>query len=92
MNAHKAENRDNGFLIELIAGVDRRHTSHALSLNDICDALSVHASEFMRVRGATPPARNHEFREPGAIDQHEIPVGLGGELTCVLRHLTRSHY
>ena len=34
------------------------HTSHALSLNDICDALSVHASEFMRVRGATPPARN----------------------------------
>ena len=34
------------------------HTSHALSLKDICDALSVHASEFMRVRGATPPARN----------------------------------
>ena len=34
------------------------HTSHALSLNDICDALSVHESEFMRVRGATPPARN----------------------------------
>ena len=34
------------------------HTSHALSLNEICDALSVHRSEFMRVRGATPPARN----------------------------------
>jgi hypothetical protein len=34
------------------------HVSHALSLNDICDALSVHASEFMRMRGATPPARN----------------------------------
>ncbi len=34
------------------------HAAHALSLNDICDALAVHESEFLRVRGATPPARN----------------------------------
>ncbi len=34
------------------------HAAHALSLNDICDALAVHEPEFMRVRGATPPARN----------------------------------
>jgi len=34
------------------------HAAHALSLNDICDALAVHGPEFMRVRGATPPARN----------------------------------
>jgi hypothetical protein len=34
------------------------HASHALSLNDICDALSVHGAELARVRGATPPARN----------------------------------
>jgi len=34
------------------------HTSHAVGLNDICDALPVQASAFMRVRGATPPARN----------------------------------
>ncbi len=34
------------------------HTSHALSLNDICDALSVHEAEFLRVRGASAPARN----------------------------------
>ena len=34
------------------------HAAHALSLNDICDALAVHEAEFMRVRGATPPARN----------------------------------
>jgi hypothetical protein len=34
------------------------HAAHALSLNDICDALAVHDAEFMRVRGATPPARN----------------------------------
>lgn len=34
------------------------HASHALSLNEICDGLSVHHAEFMRIRGATPPARN----------------------------------
>lgn len=34
------------------------HVSHALSLNEVCDALSVHEPEFLRVRGATAPARN----------------------------------
>lgn len=34
------------------------HASHALSLNDICDALAVHEAEFGRIRGATAPARN----------------------------------
>lgn len=34
------------------------HVANALSLNEICDALKVHEAEFMRVRGATPPARN----------------------------------
>lgn len=34
------------------------HAAHALSLNDTCDALAVHESEFLRVRGATTPARN----------------------------------
>ena len=34
------------------------HASHAVSLNDICDALSVHEAEFLRIRDATPPKRN----------------------------------
>ncbi len=34
------------------------HAAHALSLNGICDALSVHGAEFLRVRGATAPKRN----------------------------------
>jgi len=34
------------------------HAAHALSLNDICDALSVHGAEFLRVRDAAPPKRN----------------------------------
>lgn len=32
--------------------------SHALSLNDVCDALSNHAGALMDIRGATPPKRN----------------------------------
>ena len=44
----------NGHVLGLIYG----HASHALSLNDICDALSLHAAEFFRVRGSTPPKRN----------------------------------
>ena len=34
------------------------HLAHTDSLNETCDALRVHESEFMRTRGATPPARN----------------------------------
>ena len=34
------------------------HASHALSLNDICDALAVHEPEFLRIRDATAPKRN----------------------------------
>lgn len=34
------------------------HASHAWSLNEVCDALSVHEAELLRIRGATPPARN----------------------------------
>ena len=34
------------------------HFAHTDSLNETCDALRVHEPEFMRTRGATPPARN----------------------------------
>ena len=34
------------------------HAAHTLSLNETCDALSLHEAEFLRIRGATPPARN----------------------------------
>lgn len=50
------------------------HAAHALSLNDICDALAVHEPEFMRVRGATPPARNtfsnaNRTRDPALAEE-----------------------
>ena len=49
------------------------HLSHALSLNEICDALAVHEAEFLRMRGATPPARNtfsnaNRTRDPGVAE------------------------
>ena len=32
--------------------------THALSLNDVCDALRHHAPKLSRIRGATPPSKN----------------------------------
>jgi hypothetical protein len=32
--------------------------THALSLNDVCDALRQHAPKLSRIRGATPPSKN----------------------------------
>lgn len=40
--------------------------THALSLNDVCDALKNHAARLLRIRGAVPPAKNtfsHANRE-----------------------------
>ena len=34
------------------------HLARTDSLNETCDALRVHGAEFLRTRGATPPARN----------------------------------
>jgi len=32
--------------------------SHAIGLNDVCDALSLHSGPLSAIRGATPPCRN----------------------------------
>jgi hypothetical protein len=40
--------------------------THALSLNDVCDALRLHAGPLSAIRGATPPSKNalsHANRE-----------------------------
>jgi len=33
-------------------------TTHAMSLNDVCDALKNHSGALLDIRGATPPSRN----------------------------------
>jgi hypothetical protein len=45
---------------------------HAISLNDICDGLRLHAAKLWRLREATPPSRNGfshagKVRPAGAI-------------------------
>jgi hypothetical protein len=33
--------------------------SHAIGLNDVCDALRLHSGPLSAVQGATPPSRNN---------------------------------
>jgi hypothetical protein len=33
--------------------------AHSISLNDVCDALGLHAGQLFLIRGATPPSRNN---------------------------------
>lgn len=43
--------------------------THAMSLNDACDALEQHSTKLSRIRGATPPSKNafsHANRERDA--------------------------
>ena len=43
--------------------------THALSLNDVCDALWLHSGPLSAIRGATPPSKNalsHANRERDA--------------------------
>lgn len=35
------------------------HLTHAIGLNDVCDALRMHRASLATVRGATPPSRNN---------------------------------
>jgi hypothetical protein len=33
--------------------------THAIGLNDVCDALQMHSRLLSALRGATPPSRNN---------------------------------
>src|SRR3989304_7606722 len=35
------------------------HFTHAIGLNDVCDALRMHRGLLATLRGATPPSRNN---------------------------------
>jgi hypothetical protein len=58
----------------LVAGLARQHEiyaqlTHALGLNDVCDALRLNAGPLSAIRGATPPSKNalsHANRERDA--------------------------
>jgi hypothetical protein len=57
---------------------------HAISLNDICDGLRLHAAKLWRLRGAAPPSRNglsHASKVRSAAMAEEL-------FWSVLNHLT----
>jgi hypothetical protein len=57
---------------------------HAISLNDVCDGLRLHAGKLWRLRGATPPSRNG-LSHAGKVR----PAAMAEELFwSVLNHLT----
>jgi hypothetical protein len=68
--------------------------THAIGLNDVCDALRLHSGPLSAIRGATPPSRNglsHASRERSALlpERHFWKMltnragrGRGGEWTC----------
>src|SRR5882762_2393540 len=62
-------------------------TSHAMSLNDVCDGLRVHQSLLKEIRGATVPSRNglaHSNRRREASMAQEL-------YWSVLDHLNQNH-
>ena len=51
------------------------HHTHAIGLNDVCDALRLHSGMLVSLRGATPPSRNnlsHANRERDAALAEKI--------------------
>lgn len=61
--------------------------SHALGLNDVCDALRLHVTALLAIRGATPPARNtlsHANKERASSLAEKL-------FWSVLAHLQSQH-
>ena len=60
--------------------------THALSLNDVCDALRNHASKLRRIRRATPPSKNalsHANRKRDAAMAESLFWGVLDHLTGI---------
>ena len=77
--------RETDHVLSLIYG----HAAHALSLNEICDALSVHEAEFLRIRGATPPKRN-TFSNANRTRDPDLAEALYWEMLTHLQRISPS--
>lgn len=61
--------------------------THALGLNDVCDALRLHAGPLSAIRGATPPSKNALSHA-----NHERDPKMAEQLFwAVLEHLQQLH-
>lgn len=61
--------------------------THALGLNDVCDALRLHSGPLSALRGATPPTRNNLSH----ANKHRDAVLAEQLFWSVLEHLKRLH-
>jgi len=65
--AHAVEEKSRTFLPwSHVVSLIYAQLTHALSLNDVCDALRLHSGPLSAIRGATPPSKNalsHANRE-----------------------------
>ena len=57
--------------------------THAIGLNDVCDALRLHSGPLSAIRGATPPSRNG-LSHAGKERKADLPLQL---FWAVLTHL-----
>src|ERR1035437_4199117 len=61
--------------------------THAIALNDVCDALRLHSGPLAAVRGATPPSEN-----PLSTANRERAAQMAQDLFyAVLAHLEKLH-
>ena len=47
------------------------HLTHAIGLNDVCDALGLHSGLLVTLRAATPPIGQENHLHFGAVDFHQ---------------------
>ncbi|VGO16240.1 hypothetical protein PDESU_04831 [Pontiella desulfatans] len=59
------------------------HFSHALGLNDVCDALQMNAAALSTIRGAVPPSRNN-LSHANKIRNADMAEEL---YWCMMKHL-----
>ena len=59
------------------------HLTHAISLNDVCDALRMNRGFLATIRGATPPSRNN-FSHANKVRNAEMAEAL---YWAVMKHL-----
>lgn len=61
--------------------------THALSLNDVCDALRLHAGPLSAIRAATPPSKNALSH----ANRHRDPIMAEQLFWAMLEHLQQLH-
>src|SRR6516225_11395438 len=65
--------------------------THAMGLNDVCDALRLHSGPLSALRGATPPSRNNLSHANSAAMLRSLK-GCSGQCRDVLRQIPEKAF